>query len=269
MITERITALGAAPLGLLLIACAPQMGATISFGAGVGAEAFTCGTTYTDFGTGGSDFEPRDLRFFVSEIELIDASGGVAPFTPTDDGAFQADGVALLDFEDATAGCAGTPETHADVAGTVVEGQYVGLAFTLGVPAALNHQNAFDAAPPFDVTALFWEWNSGYRFLRVDRAEGSDNNWLFHLGSSGCEAQDDGSRVCEQANRARIELADFDRDASVVTLDLAVLAGATDIDADGGCQSQVGAAECAPLFDALGLAFDGSGGGSQSVFSLR
>ncbi len=143
------------------------------------------------------------------------------------------------------------------------------MAFTLGIPSDLNHQDAFDAEPPFDTTQMFWEWNSGYRFLRVDRAEGSANNWLFHLGSTSCEAQDNGDRVCEHANRTRIELDGFDADASVVTLDLADLVGSTDIDVEPGCQSQTNTPECEPLFRALGLGFDGGDGGTQSAFSLR
>ncbi|MCP4873281.1 MAG: metallo-mystery pair system four-Cys motif protein [Proteobacteria bacterium] len=166
-------------------------------------------------------------------------------------------------------GCAGDAGTHDAVAGTVAEGEYTGVAFTLGIPSDLNHQDAFDAEPPFDTTQMFWEWNSGYRFLRVDRAEGSANNWLFHLGSTSCEAQDNGDRVCEHANRTRIELDGFDADASVVTLDLADLVGSTDIDVEPGCQSQTNTPECEPLFRALGLGFDGGDGGTQSAFSLR
>ncbi len=107
--TERGFALLAA--GLLLAGCGPRMDVTISFAAAVGDEPFACGTTFEDFGSGDGDFEARDLRFFVSEIELIDAEGAPAAFTPTDDGASQADGVALLDFEDASGGAA--PATRA------------------------------------------------------------------------------------------------------------------------------------------------------------
>jgi len=45
------------------------------------------------------------------------------------------DDLALLDFEDGTGGCVnGTPDVNDRVAGTVPEGHYTGLRFTLGVP---------------------------------------------------------------------------------------------------------------------------------------
>jgi hypothetical protein len=67
-----------------------------------------------------------DFRLWLHDIELVRASGEQVPFTldesrvpqtATDRGAWQCDGVVLLDFEDATGSCTGTSETNFDVAG--------------------------------------------------------------------------------------------------------------------------------------------------------
>lgn len=53
------------------------------------------------------------------------------------DGAWQLGDLALLDFEDASGACAnGTAGMNTTLRGTVPEGEYTGLSFTIGVPCA-------------------------------------------------------------------------------------------------------------------------------------
>ena len=85
------------------------------------------------------------------------------------DGIWQLDGSALLDFEDATAACAnGTPETNAVVKGSVPEGQYMGLLFDIGLPFDQNHGDPTLAASPLNLTEMFWSWQAGYKFIKID-----------------------------------------------------------------------------------------------------
>src|SRR5690606_39726454 len=50
---------------------------------------------------------------------------------------------------------------------------------------ALNHLDASTAPSPLNFTAMFWSWQSGYKFLRVDTA---DDTFRVHLGSTGCSS---------------------------------------------------------------------------------
>ncbi len=74
------------------------------------------------------------------------------------DGVWQHEDVALLDFENKAGACAnGTVELNTSVRGTVPAGtRSSGLRFKLGVPFALNHANAATAPSPLNLTAMFW-----------------------------------------------------------------------------------------------------------------
>jgi len=66
--------------------------------------------------------------------------GKSIPVNLTQDGKWQYQNVALLDFENKSGGCAnGTVETRNQIVGTIPKGNYQGLQFTLGVPFNLNH----------------------------------------------------------------------------------------------------------------------------------
>ncbi|MEO0521163.1 MAG: MbnP family copper-binding protein [Cyanobacteria bacterium P01_A01_bin.116] len=141
---------------------------SIQFEGAVGSEPFACGETYR-VGTEDSAITPLDFRLYVSEVALIDAAGNTVPVVLEQDGLWQHQNVALLDFEDKTGSCAnGTPETRAEVVGAVPAGDYSGLKFTLGVPFALNHIDSTLAPSPLNLTSLWWNWNFGYKFARVD-----------------------------------------------------------------------------------------------------
>ena len=160
----------------------------VRFQAMVGSEKFACGKTYTGIGTTKSTLSPRDFRFYVHNVALIDDSGKSVPLQLAQDGKWQLDDVALLDFEDATGGCAnGTPETNDHVVGTVPAGHYMGLRFTLGVPFNKNHTDLTTMPPPLNLTALSWVWNAGRKFARLDFAStGMPRGFAIHLGSTGC-----------------------------------------------------------------------------------
>ncbi|PJN92728.1 metallo-mystery pair system four-Cys motif protein, partial [Amaricoccus sp. HAR-UPW-R2A-40] len=46
----------------------------------------------------------------------------------------------------------------------------VGLAFEIGVPFDLNHGDPTLAPAPLDLTAMFWTWRGGYKFLKFEVA---------------------------------------------------------------------------------------------------
>jgi uncharacterized repeat protein (TIGR04052 family) len=151
----------------------------------------------------------RDLRFYVSDIELLDEAGRGYPVSLRSDEQWQNERVALIDM----AGDNSNSSIRGEVAGAELSGaELSGIRFTLGVPFELNHANPMTAAAPLNRGDLFWSWQSGYKFLRVDLADAA-REWSFHLGSTGCvsaSALRASEAPCAQPNRVEVELRGFD-----------------------------------------------------------
>ena len=141
----------------------------INFEGWVGNEEFVCGESYEGIGVSESTITPSDFRFYVSDIALIDEDGNAVPLELEQDGKWQYQNTALLDFEDGTNSCDnGTTDVNTTVVGSVPEGDYQGLQFTMGVPEDLNHEDAAIAPSPLNLTSMWWNWQGGYKFLRVE-----------------------------------------------------------------------------------------------------
>jgi uncharacterized repeat protein (TIGR04052 family) len=82
------------------------------------------------------------------------------------------------------------------------------LSFSLGVPFELNHQNPISQPSPLNLPSMFWSWRTGHKFFRLD-LQGNNTNWVFHLGSVGCEAASvmrSPQKPCVQPNRVNLNL---------------------------------------------------------------
>jgi uncharacterized repeat protein (TIGR04052 family) len=250
---------------------------TIEFAAVVDGTAFACGRTFTGVGASNTDVVLTDFRFYVSGIELLDASGGVHPVELEQDGLWQRDDLALLDFEDATTSCVnGTPATNTAVRGTVPAGDYTGLRFTLGVPEDMNHVDQTTAAAPLDLTALFWSWNGGYKFARMDHSSGDQpNGWNVHLGSTGCTPAGDATvpaTSCTNGHRPTITFQGFNWETNEVVADFGALVADSDLTVNTnqkGCMSFPGDPDCAPVMNNFGLDYEGSVSRGQTFFTMR
>ena len=247
----------------------------LQFGAVVGDAPFACGARYE---VGGVGMEARDLRFYVSDVRLVRNDGTEVPLELEQDGLWQHQGVALLDFEDASGGCRnGTAQTRDVVSGMAPAGDYRGLRFTMGVPMELNHINQATAPSPLSLTALFWSWNAGYKFLRAEvLSDGLPQGFFVHLGSTLCTPE---GRVtqpatdCRNGNRVTVDIPDFDPSSDRVVFDLARLLDGTALAGDGeatrgACMSAPQDTRCGPIFSSLGLPFGEKGGATQQVFRV-
>jgi uncharacterized repeat protein (TIGR04052 family) len=247
---------------------------TLPFEARVGPETFSCERTFA-LGTPGTTYTPEDFRLYVSNVRLVSESGAEVPVQLSDDGAWQRDGAALLDFENRANACSnGTAETNTRLVGSVPAGRYHTLRFTVGLPPAQNHQDATAAPPPFNSSAMFWGWQAGYKFIKIDGSTpGLPAGHNFHLGSIGCtgSAPTRAPSACAAPNRVEVELTDFDPATSKVVMDLAALFAGSDLDQNApqtapGCMSGATDADCGPLFARLGLAFGDQPAGAQRFF---
>ena len=214
----------------LFAAASAQQPVTITFNGMVGDAPIACGQDYPNIGSEGTTIAFQDARVYVSNLRLVNAAGEEVPINLEQDGLWQVQNVALLDYENATGGCSdvGTTATNNQVKGTVPEGDYDGLVFDLGVPFELNHADATTAPSPLNVSSLFWSWQYGYKFARIeilkaqvagakapdetvnvdkgnqasaealghaggtemmDMGDGAANGfWPIHLGSTGCSS---------------------------------------------------------------------------------
>jgi uncharacterized repeat protein (TIGR04052 family) len=236
----------------------------VRFEARAGGAPLRCGTAYPGLGTGGAPVELRDFRAYVRGVTLVRANGERHPLQLTEDGTWQREGLALLDFADGTGGCAGgTPEVHTEVAGRAPPfDDYTGLEFTLGVPPEKNHLDAAKAAAPLNTPGMFWSWKGGYRYVRLDvGAPGTSRAFVFHLGAEGCQGDPASGYRCEGDNQAPVSLQGFHPDRQRVVLDVASFYAGVDLsrepdgvsDAVAGCMSDGDDPECAPLMRHFGL----------------
>jgi uncharacterized repeat protein (TIGR04052 family) len=262
-------------ISLLAVGCgAGTQPVSLRVAAVVGTEPFACGRTYHGLGATGTDWDPSDFRLYVHDLRLLGADGREVPLELDEDGVWQHAGVALLDFEDGSGGCAnGTAATHATLDGRAPAGEYRGVRFRIGVPFASNHADASVAAPPLDVSGLFWDWLAGYKFVRIEgRSTGLPTGWNVHLGSTGCDGDRQGHvSGCAQENVPEVTLTGFDPETQPIRADLAALLASADLDANTpttppGCMSSPGDPECAQIFPRLGLPYDASSGAPEQRF---
>lgn len=291
-------ALRAALLAAVAVPALADQPVEIRFAGDFAGAPFSCAIAHEGIGATRSTVEVADYRLFVSNLRLIGADGRETPVALDDDGMWQTGGVALLDFEDGSGSCVnGTPPMNARVRGRAPEGRYAGLAFDVGVPFALNHGDPTLAASPLNLTAMFWNWQGGYKFVKVDLASagqpiaamqtagdhagaGASNaarGWSLHLGSTGCAAASRTTAptaACANPNLVAVRFDRFDPATNVVVIDPApVLAGANvDVNApetSPGCMSFPGDPDCLPVMTRLGLAYDGVAAGAQQLVSMR
>jgi uncharacterized repeat protein (TIGR04052 family) len=249
---------------------------TLRFKPMVGDKAFACGESYDGIGATNSRITPTDFRLYVHNLRLIDAQGKETPVALEQDGKWQLENIALLDFENGSGPCAnGTPDTRDFVKGTAPAGKYTGVKYSVGVPFERNHAEPAKAPSPLNLTQLFWVWNAGYKFARIEmQTTGLPQGWILHLGSTGCtpgETEQTIPTSCKFPNRAEITLADFDVSRDLVVTDLKGLLDGANVDVNQpktarGCMSGQTDSDCAPLFANLGLSFAGKQSTGQRFF---
>jgi len=233
----------------------------IQFAPKVGAAAFACGQSYAAMGDEATVITPRDFRVYVHDVQLIREDGVRVPLALVQDGTWQYQNVALLDFEDFTGGCAdGTPETNTVIHGSAPAGRYTGIAFTVGVPEAMNHVDLTTLPAPLNLTSLWWGWGFGHIHLaivthtEITAPEPGTNDHYIHVGSIDCTgAPQNGEAVaCARPNRPYIELTGFDPTSHPIIADFGAVIARSKLASSRGCHS-FSEDTCAYPFDFVGL----------------
>ena len=210
-----------------------------------------------------SELADYSVRFYISELAMIDAEGRTAPVT-LDANPWQNEVAALVAL--------GGRTENPTVSGRVPGGDYKAVRFLLGIPFDRNHGNPLAASAPLSVPSMFWTWQSGYKFVRIDIA----NDFSFHLGSTGCvsaSAVRPPAEPCRQPNAARIRLASDTPATGTIVLDLDALLAHIDTGAEANCMEAYADRDaCRGLLANLGLDPDTGlcveGCESQAVFGF-
>lgn len=246
---------------------------SLEFAALVGDKAFSCEDTF-QLGSANTDVTFSELKFYVHDVELVRSNGEVVKVTLDEDEVWQARGVAMLDFEDKTGNCAnGTTQTNNTITGKVdgLHDDYTGVNFTLGIPFELNHADVGALPSPLNVPTMFWSWQGGRKFIRLDgRVE--EAGLRFHLGSTACQGEGNEVTNCSNPNRADISLDGLDPIGSPIVFDIAKLyenvdlSGSADNQSVGVCMSAPDTVTCEGIFGSLGLSYGDNAGGAVSAF---
>lgn len=283
-------------LAALLLGATPalaQQEVALRFTAQVNGAAFACGQSYAGLGSTNATATPTDFRFYVHDVQLLRADGTAVPVALAET-PWQRDGVALLDFENGQGPCAqgGNAPTNEALRGSVAPGSYTGIRFTLGVPERHNHQDATVAPSPFNLTAMFWNWQNGYKFVKVDLRVGSampaaagapahggaagSGGFSLHLGSTQCAAPAPTApgRDCRNPNRPVVTLTGFDPLGAPVIADIGPVLAGVDITRNTqgtppGCMSFPNDPECRTVLPALGLPYMDVAAGEQRFFRVQ
>lgn len=254
----------------------------IPFRATVGDEDFDCNKTYT-LGEDSTLVQPKDFRYFVSDIKFVKSDGSKVDLKLEQDGKWQTGSVALLDYATTDANCAKSSspdsETRKVVRGVVKKGDYTGIEFALGLDDVTNHLDSATAEPPLNNPGMWWSWKGGYKELRLELTVLSDGaakgkDYLVHHGATSCSGSSPETYTCTHENNATVSL-NGNPLQSGVKFDIAQYFKGeniqTDLASTFGCMSFAGDKDCEFLFANLGLTFKDATLGlvpEQKAFSL-
>lgn len=268
----------------------------IEFIAMAGADRINCGQLISNLGTSNASGKLRDLRFYLSDVHLIDTNDKAVPIT-LNNTEWQHDGVVLIDLEDGVDICGeagGNAAINAKVVGTVPAGTYSGVGYTLGVPLKQNHSDWSAETAPLDVQAMSWAWRGGRKFLKLEinptlgvtpktgTSTTAASTFNVHLGSIDCTGKTPEAAAvglidrCTRPNRMAFHAHAFNANTQRIAVDVRSFLANSNITEDlggaNGCMSFTGDPECVAIFEQLkidlttGQPIDGGHG--QGLFKV-
>ncbi|RYE41804.1 MAG: metallo-mystery pair system four-Cys motif protein, partial [Hyphomicrobiales bacterium] len=133
------------------------------------AQDVSCDKALLNLGTGKVKAQLQDFALYIHGLTFIKADGTTVEAT-LETNEWQAENVALLDFQDKADSCLGENKpTHVVIKGSIPnQEEFRALRFTLGVPPHLNHVDPASVKAPLNATHMFWSWQSGYKSMRLD-----------------------------------------------------------------------------------------------------
>jgi uncharacterized repeat protein (TIGR04052 family) len=211
------------------------------------AKSLSCGETFnrTDV-----KWQYQQLQMYLSNISLKNDEGQwhKASLIPSK---FQTAEVALVGEV-----CGQESHWQLSFAENDLLEEAAAIRFTLGVPFSQNHVNPLTQTSPLNIPSMFWGWQTGHKFLRLEVLAEQDN-WLFHLGSVGCKASSPlraPKKPCLYPNRFDYQISltsNKDKAMNVINFELSALLDQVNIGQHNHCQSDPDSNICQQLFNNL------------------
>jgi uncharacterized repeat protein (TIGR04052 family) len=200
------------------------------------------------------NWQYQQLQFFIHGVEVNTKENGWQPWGMTTNPS-QASNVALVG--EVCNGKKAESNWQLELLPLDSSVDITDIRFNLGVPFELNHLNPLTQPSPINDSSMFWGWRGGHKFMRIELSS-QDDDWLFHLGSTGCKASSpvrSPKSECLHPNRVKVSLP-FTERTSVIKFDLAVLLRGIALTRQNSCQSALDEDSCKVLFKNLGMAVD-------------
>ncbi|TAP35467.1 MbnP family copper-binding protein [Alteromonas sp. KUL49] len=152
------------------------------------------------------------LAFFISSVEIKSRSTGHWRAIELKTNQWQSNGTGLLWFNTR---CDRQTPQNKELALVISHEDWrkaSAVRFELGVPFSVNHLNPVTQESPLNVPDMFWTWQAGHKFFRLDlmsQNKGENKAWSYHLGSLGCKSASSlraPSQPCKTPNRFSVEV---------------------------------------------------------------
>lgn len=146
------------------------------------------------------------------------------------------------------------------------------IRFTLGLPFEVNHLNPISQKSPLNLPSMFWVWQTGHKFMRLELAS-NNQQWLFHLGSTGCSSASvlrSPTQACRYPNTINVELPILKQQNTnlLLGLDLSALLSGISLTPTSNCQSEQDNESCTQLLKNLLSATDSNEQEAPAVFRI-
>ena len=152
----------------------------------VGDAPLELGKTYKT--PSGTEYVVDMVRFYTSNVQLVKADGSSLNVAGVSLTSVMADAPAagkLMDGGQVNNATSSKGATFFKLQAPA--GEYKGVRFEIGVPKDLNHRDASTMALPLGLdSGMFWAWNPGYIFFRLEGktiVDGKSQPWLLHMGT--------------------------------------------------------------------------------------
>jgi len=225
----------------------------IIFQPAINNEALNCNSI---FAHSNKKWQYTQLQFFISAVELKN-NKGVWQKMSLRKSAFQTNNSVLLGEQCNLSNEQNKANWQLTFDKKIELKNISHIRFDLGLPFAVNHLNPLTQESPLNIPSMFWAWQIGHKFLRLEMAANNDN-WLFHLGSTGCKSASplrSPKEECRYPNRYTYELP-ISKKNNKITLDLSILLHGLIITEQTSCQSSPNKSSCQTLFSNLNIKND-------------
>lgn len=203
------------------------------------ANGEVIGCDYT-FEYSDSSWTIDKLAFFLSSVEIKSRSTDQWKAIELKTNKWQSNGIGLLWFN---THCDRQTPQNTELALVMSHEDWKkasAVRFELGVPFTMNHLNPVTQESPLNIPDMFWTWQAGHKFLRLDlmsQNTGENKAWSYHLGSLGCKSASSlraPAQPCKTPNRFPIEVS-LDTSSNEFVFDINSLLSGVQVNSQTSC----------------------------------